>query len=201
MSENIKVEICPQCGAPLKLSAKKCEYCEAEFIVTSLAYLDKFDETSINKYINHYKKLLKDNPENGELNYGMGICYLHLCLYDLAIKYFSKAIELLPDYSDTYYYYALALLKGRRPKILTFSEIKVIEEYINAAIQIDNTKAKYYYLWAIIKHDFYLMNGFKQKPPILIDVIKEARFKEFDKKSINELKSKIIVFDENLLKI
>lgn len=198
---NIKVETCPQCGAPVKLGAKKCEYCEAEFIVNSLAYLGKFDKTGINKYVNHYKKLLKDNPGNGELNLAMGICYLDLGLYDLATKFFSKAIEQIPDYGDAYYYYALALIKGRKPKVLTLTEIKKIEEYINAAIQIDNSRSKYYYLWALIKYDFYMKNGLRMSPPNFEKLIEEGNSKDYDRQEIDKMLQKIPVNDEKILSV
>lgn len=201
MNGNIKVETCPQCGAPVKLSTKKCEYCEAEFIVTSLAYLGKFDKTGINKYVNHYKQLLKDNPENGELNLAMGICYLDLGLYDLATKFFSKAIEQIPDYGDVYYYYALALIKGRKPKVLTLTEIKKIEEYINAAIQIDNSRAKYYYLWALIKYDFYMKNGLRMSPPNLEELIEQGNSKEYDRQEIDKMFQRVPVHDEEILNL
>jgi len=201
MGGNIKVETCPQCGAPVKVSANKCEYCESEFLVTSLAYLDKFDETGINKYINHYKNLLKENPDDGELNCAIGICYLNLRLYDLAIKYFAKAIEHLPGYGDVYYYYALALLKGRRPKVLPLTEIRKIEEYLNAAIQIDNTKSKYYYLWALIKYDFYIKNGLKVNKPTFEELISQAKSYTYEEAEIEKMLQHCPVNDQDLINL
>jgi len=201
MKGNIKVETCPQCGAPVKLGVNKCEYCGAEFLVTSLAYLDKFDKAGINKYINHFKQLLKDNPDDGELNCAMGICYLDLRLYDLASKYFAKAIEQIPDYGDAYYYYALALFKGRRPKILTLTEIRKIEEYLNAAIQIDNTKSKYYYLWALIKHDFYIKNGLKVNPPIFEELISQTDNKTYEQTEIEKMLQRVPINDQELINL
>lgn len=199
MNRNIKVETCPQCGAPVKLGSNKCEYCGSEFIVTSLAYLDKFDKTGINKYINHYKQMLKNNPDDGEINCAMGICYLDLKLYDLAIKYFAKAMEQIPDYADVYYYYALALFKGRRPKVLTLSEIRKIEDYLNAAIQIDNTKSKYYYLWALIKYDFYIKNGLKVNPPTFEELITQAKSKIYEETEIRKMLERVPINDQKLV--
>jgi len=201
MSGNLKVESCPQCGAPIKLGLSKCEYCEAEFLVTSLAYLDKFDRTGINKYINHYKQLLKENPDDGELNCAMGICYLDLGLYDLATKYFAKAVEQIPDYGDSYYYYALALLKGKRPKVLSLTEIKNIEAYLNAALQIDNSKSRYYYLWALIKHDFYIKNGLRLNPPTFEDLIGEANVRPYEKKEIEKVLQRVPINDQYLINL
>ena len=198
-NEGIKVLICPQCGAPVKMRSNKCEYCEAEFLITSLAYMDKFDKAAINKYVNHYKQLLRDNPDDGELNCAMGICYLDLGLYDLAIKYFAKAVEEMPDNGDSYYYYALALLRGKRPKISTLAEIRKIEENLNAAIKIDDTKSEYYYLWALIKHDFYTCNGLAVKAPTVEDLIGEARSRPYDDTEIRKMLQRIQIGDQDLM--
>lgn len=201
MEGNIKVEKCPQCGAPVKIETNKCEYCEAEFLVTSLAYLDRFDTININKYINYYKELLKKDPDNGEISCAIGICYLDLGLYDLAIKYFSKTIEQLPEYADAYYYYALALFKGRRPKVLTLFEIREIESYLKAAIQIDNTKSKYFFLLAIIKYDFYIKNGLKVNPPTFEELIREIKSKCYDEGEIKKILKHVPISDKELIDI
>lgn len=165
MNENIKVNTCPQCGAPIKVNLNSCEYCNAEFIVRSLSYLKSFDKSGINKYISHYKELLDESPDDGEINLSMGICYLNLGLYNLANKFFKKAIDLTPDNSEVYYYYSLSLFNGKRPKITKYSMIQEIENYLNTAIQLDSERYKYYYLMAFIKYDFYLRNGLDQGLP------------------------------------
>lgn len=201
MGEDIKVLQCPQCGATAKLNINKCEYCGSEFIVTNLAYLDKFDKTGINKYINHYKQLLKVTPDNGEYNCAMGICYLDLKLFDLATKYFAIAIEQMPDNSDAYYYYAIALLKGRRPKILTLKEIEKIESYLSAATQIDSNKSKYFYLLALIKYDFYIANGLRINPPTFEELISEGNSKPFEKQENEKMLQRVPVGDTQILSL
>ncbi len=193
--ENIKVQNCTQCGGPVKLDKNKCEYCNSEFLVLSLTSLDKFDKTGINKYISQYKELLKKSPDDGELHCAMGICYLDLYMYDLACKYFSKAIEYIPDYPDVYYYFALSLLKGKKPGILTLSEIKKVEEYLNTAIQLED-KAKYYYLLVLIKYEFYVKNGLKVNPPNveeLINRINKVEKNDLDKAEIEKMLKRVPV--------
>lgn len=198
MDGGIKVEKCPQCGAPARLGVSSCEYCRAEFLVTSLAYLDRFQEQGIKKYLGAYKQMLQEDPNNGEISCAMGTCYLELGLYDLAIKYFARAIEQIPECGDTYYYYALALLKDKRPKVLSLTEIKGIEEYLNAAIQIDDTRSHYYYLWAFIKHDFYIKNGLRVAPPTFEDLTAQASSKPHNKSEIEKMLQQVPINDQNL---
>jgi len=131
----------------------------------------------------------------------MGICYLDLGLHDLAIKYFAKAVEDMPDNADSYYYYALALLKGKRPKMLTLAEIRRIEEYLGAAIKIDDTKSKYYYLLALIKQDFYNYNGLAIKTPTVEELMNEAGSRPYDGTEIRKMLDRIQIGDQNLVSL
>lgn len=201
MGNHFVVQNCPQCGAPTRLDMKKCEYCEVEFLITSLSYLDRFDKTGITKYINHFKTQLNKDPENGELHQAMGICYLDLGSYDYAIKFFSKSVELMPECADAYYYYALALLKGKRPGLLTLTEIKNIEGLLNTAIQMNRDRSIYYYCWALIKYDFYLKNGLKVKPPTIEELIREARSKTYEKDEVKKMLQRIPIPDKEILNI
>lgn len=178
---------CPQCGGHINFDINKCQHCKAEFFVTSLASLGSVDKSKINIYLNNYKKLLELDPNNGKYNYVLGICYLFLKSHDLAVKHFAKACEQMSDNADVYHYYALALFKGRRPKILTLSEIKQIEEYINTAIQMNDTKAKYYFLLALTKLDFYIRNGLKPTPPSHEYLFNEADSKDYENEEIERM--------------
>jgi len=195
----LQVEECPQCGAPASPSDKQCRFCKSEFFVTSLSYVGSFDKGAIDKYINYYKGLTKAAPENGEAFFSLGLCYLQLKLFPLAQKNLEKAIELIPEYSDVYYYYALSLIKGRRVKIITSNEIKSIEQYLETAIQLDQNKAKYYYLSAIIKYDFYRMNGLIVPPPDADELIMEAKQKAQEPEEVQRLLDAVILRDEKFI--
>ena len=70
----------------------------------------------------------------------------------------------MPDCADAYYYYGLALIRGRRPKTLSLAEVRRIEQYLDTALQLNPRQAKYYYLAAILKFDYYLSNGLTCNP-------------------------------------
>jgi CHAT domain-containing protein len=126
---------------------------------TSFSVLGKAPNDEIHRTLEHYKVAAAKNPGDGESQYAVGLCYLQLGLHELAIKNFTRALELMPDYPDAYYYYGLSLIRGRRPKLLSLPEVKRIEEYLTTALQLDARPAKYYYFAAILKYDYYLSNG------------------------------------------
>ncbi len=195
----MKVELCPQCGAPAGATAKACEFCRAEFFVTSVSYLERFGKDGVNKYLNLYKGMVKAVPEDGESQFALGLCYLHLRLFDLAVRHFGRAVELMPESSDVYYYYALALIRGRRPKTLSLNEVRQIEEYVNSAMQLDGTKSKYNYLAAILKYDYYLANGLRVPDPSAEELLKEASTKDYEGDEVERLLDSVILRDGALV--
>ncbi|MGE0127252.1 MAG: hypothetical protein AB7U82_04015 [Blastocatellales bacterium] len=84
--------------------------------------------------------------------------------YDEAITAFEEAIKIQPS-AQGYYYHALSLLQGRRPKLLTLTDAQAIEQKLRVAHELDSVQAHYLYLWALVKFDFYLANGFMLHPP------------------------------------
>lgn len=84
--------------------------------------------------------------------------------YKAAIQLLSRVIISDPSLTETYYYLAIALLSGKKPKKVDEWTIKEIEENLNLAIHKDSNPARCYAFWAIIKHGFYAMNGFIENP-------------------------------------
>jgi hypothetical protein len=90
----------------------------------------------------------------GQRNYREALCVL------------SDAISTDPSLSEGHYYLIIALLSGKRPRKIDEWTLKDIEEKMSVAIYSDSNPARCYALWAIIKHGFYAMNGFIERPPI-----------------------------------
>ena len=172
MYDKIQSLKCPNCNAPIKIDSNTCNYCGYDYIIQSLSYLGGIDSTKINKYITFYKSQLDEKPYDSMLNLALGICYLDLGLNDFAQNYLKKAIDISPENSDTYIYFALSLIDEKKLSLMKIQKIKEIEKLINASIKINPNKATYYYFLIIVKQEFYIKNGFK------IDI------------SINELKEK-----------
>ncbi len=93
--------------------------------------------------------------------------------YAQAIKMFEQCIEIKSDTPETYYYLAIALLRGNRPKLINLSTIRVIENNLKTAIQLEPKLGSAYVLWATIKYDFYVLNGMFDRPPSYQDLLNE----------------------------
>jgi len=180
---------CPQCGAVASPSSKKCEYCKAEFFITSIAYLSSFDSSGIKKYMQHYKSLTKTAPDDAEGQLGLGICYLQLGMFPLALKAFDNVISSVPDVAQSYYYRCLALIAGRRIKTLNLKEIREIETNLSTAIQLDENQYHFWILLAFIKHDYYLTSGMKIPTPTHTELLAQVQKKKFVFAEIDRLKA------------
>ncbi len=153
---------------------------------TSFSVLGRLSNDEIRRMLEHYKSVISRNPADGETHYALALAYLQLGIFELAIKNFQRAVELMPDYADAYYYYGLALIRGRRPKTLSLAEVRRIEQYLATARQLDARPAKYYYLAAILKYDYYLSNGLICSPSP-DELFLMAENKEYDPWEIERL--------------
>jgi tetratricopeptide (TPR) repeat protein len=198
----MKVEIlqCNGCGANISPDNTTCIYCGSENIVVSSNHPLIVEEKQAKKITNYFKAKVKEDPTDGESLFALGMFYLNLKLYDLAIKNFESAITYIPNEADAYYYYALSLIRGKRPKSMNLKDIRKIEEYLNTAIQLDD-KANYYYLAAIINYDYYAGNGMRIPKPDYNELLSEADTAEKDKTEVDVLIGNVIIRDEQLLQI
>lgn len=200
-TSTIIVMCCPQCGHPAQIKAKRCDYCESEFIVTKLASLANLDNAGIQKYIAAYQKQIGEEPGNAEVQIAMGICRLDLGLHEIASRHFVKALEIQPDHADAHYYQALALIKSRRPRSLSMKDVEEIERYLSAAIQLDGGKAVYHYLRLVIKHEYFLKNGLRVRPPDIEEVLESASACPYDGEEVAQMLKRVPVSDEQLLQV
>ncbi|WP_288786957.1 hypothetical protein [uncultured Fibrobacter sp.] len=157
----MEIKECPQCGAPASASMKCCEYCKAEFFVTSLAYLSSFEETAVKKYLQAYKKMTVSNPDDVEGYMGLALCYLQMGTYPLALKGFQKIVDDFPDVALAYYYESLAIIAGRRIKIMPMNDVKKIVNLLNTAIQVDDSCGIAKILLGVLVYDYYKLNKMK----------------------------------------
>ncbi len=153
---------CPCCGFPVSIGMTECP-AGHPLNISTFNSVYSMDLGTVNKYANTYRKELTEDPENKELNYSLGICYLKLKIYDRALSAFEKAMEDNFDNSEAFFYGAICLLEGKKAFLHQRSTIDKILEYINAAIMIE-PKGIYYYFMAYIKYDYFARKYFNTSP-------------------------------------
>ncbi len=184
MSEVIEIK-CPGCGARLQIDQKECEYCHAPVVISTMSDIFSMPAQNISKYSKSYESDLSENPDNAELNNSLAFCYLKLGFYDKALAKFDKAIEQNLNNSETYIYAAACVLAGRKPFLTPRSDIDRIEQYINAALMIEE-KGLYRYFQAYIKYDYYKRKFFKTSPT-WEECLVQAKSEGFSPTDVNQL--------------
>lgn len=157
---------CPGCGEPANTAEKNCKYCGREVIISTFSSVHRLLPQDVNQYVGAYRQALRDNPDDPVLNTSVAMCYLKLGLYDQASKSFAKAIESDFDNSESFFYAAVCLLKGKRAFLTSLSDIKKIIDYAYAALRIEN-RGIYHYFLAYVKYDYYAMKRLKVTPDYL----------------------------------
>jgi tetratricopeptide (TPR) repeat protein len=161
----------------------------------------RLSREEIQSSISQYKIALLTQSEDGELHFQIGLLYLQLRLFDLALKHLKNNIDLCPESADGYYYVAVALFRGRRPRVLMMQEAQAIERYIETAINLDGRPAKYFLLLALLRFDYYESNGLAVRRPSSRDLVAEARSKEADGWETERLIDALMLEDEDLLSL
>ena len=164
---------CPGCGAAVRTDQQTCDWCHNPVVITSFNSITSMSPLQVNKYAASYRKDLAKNPDNRELNHSIGLCYLKLRMFDEAYAAFSKAIVDNFDCSESYFYAAVCLLKGRKAFLCARPEIDKIMELMNAATMIE-TRGVYYYFMAYIKFD-YFKRKFLNTTPTYKDYLMQAK--------------------------
>lgn len=181
MSQSIIEINCPGCGARVSTGQTECEWCHQPIIISTFNSVYNMPINDVNKYANTYRKALVENPDNTDLNNSVAMCYLKLKIYDKALPAFEKAMENNFDNSETFFYAAICLLKGKKPFVTLRKDIDKIEAYINAAIMIE-PRGIYYFFLAYIKYDYFFRKFFKTSPTYqeVLKIADQMGYSSFD---------------------
>ena len=176
---------CPGCGARLQIDQKKCEYCDAPVIISSITDIFSISAQNITKYSKSYENDLSQNPDNAELTNSLAFCYIRLGFYDKALEKFDKAIELDMNNPNTYFFAAVSVLAGRKPFLTPRQDIDKIEKYLNAALALEEN-GLFRYFQAYIKHDYFKRKFFKTSPT-WEECLERAKSDKFSPADVNQL--------------
>jgi len=149
----IKLE-CAFCGGPVSTGQKECNYCHNPVVISTFNSVYSMEMPLLNKYLQRDRQALRGNPDHQDLNTSIANCYLKLKMYDDALLAFKKAIEDNFDNSETFFYTAVCLLKGKKAFVAPRADIDKAIEYINSALMIE-PRGIYHYFLAYLKYDYF----------------------------------------------
>lgn len=166
---------------------------------TDFRILGRMSREEINGVLQQYKAAIATGAEDADAHLGLGLLYLQLRLYDTALRHFKRVVDIDPALSDGYYYLALASIRGRRPKTLTLQEVRAVESNICTALELDERQAKYYYLLAAVRQDYYAANGLVSPSPSAVILLDLATDKDHDAWEVERLLAALTLNDTLLL--
>lgn len=159
---------CPSCGwrfDQAALTRRACRKCSTSLVVTSLSYLESYEQPAVKKLIAFHTTNLKEHSEDQESLLALAICYLRLGLFDPADGYLKRMVESHPAEAGGYYYRAIAALRGKRPRLASLDGIRNILSLLDTASQLDPENGRYDLCRAIMVHDYYVTNGMRVPEP------------------------------------
>lgn len=143
---------CPNCGAPISVDMKVCEYCNSPVVVRT-----------VNDIFSAANGVGNETNSVSSREMALAAGFLKAKSYDRAIAVFESVIQKDFGNADAYFYAAVAALKGKRPFLASPNAIKKAEEYLQTAIAIE-PKGVYYYLWSYIRLDHHFKKFYKASP-------------------------------------
>ncbi len=151
MEEKVISLVCPMCGAAISVTQKVCEYCHSPITICNLKSLNNLN---LQSYIKNFSEALNKNKTNTDISTSLAMCFLKLKQYQNAIKNFEAISNENITNPNYYYYYALALLEGKKPFLVSMSSIKKAISLLDTAVLLQDEPIYHYFL-AYIKYDFY----------------------------------------------
>ncbi len=167
--------------------------------LTDLASLRAMSGARVSEVMESLRTALKRSPSSPELHRQLGKLYLLRHLYGEGQEHLFQVTILVPEDPEAHYYYALALVGGRRLRDLRHEEIQAIEQRLTLTLQLDSTQAKYVYFSALIKYEYYLVNGLPTVPPFYDELLREAEHKYYASDEMEILIDVVSVQDSDLL--
>ncbi|GAB3346386.1 tetratricopeptide repeat protein [Modestobacter lapidis] len=131
-----------------------CQYCGRQVIISSLSSLRDLLPGDLKAHVRTYQDALAEQPRDPGIALSLGMCYLGLGLYDQAQQRFEAAIDDDLERSETYFYAAITLLRGKKAFLTPLATIRAAEAYIEAALKLED-RGIYSYFFAYLRYDYY----------------------------------------------
>ena len=154
----------------------------------TLGEIDKVEPALRTTLRKRYEQQVANYPEHAQFHFALGLTYLDLGLHDLARASLARASGKGLHEANLLYYLAVATFAGRSPRVLPLKEVKEIESRLDAATRLDDTRAHFFLLWALVKIDYYSTNGLDPGTPTLDTLLARIVELEPERREIQQLR-------------
>lgn len=141
--------------------------------------------------VGHIGDVYQASSVNAEELLDRGIQLLRHGVYQQAIDVLSEVVKTDPSLSDAYYHLAIALLKGKRPKVLKRSEVEAIDQALSSALFLNRSNGVLHLFRALVRHDYYEINRLRCPPPSVEQILEELKNCHFDHSALLALLNQI----------
>lgn len=110
-------------------------------------------------------------------DFALGLYYLDYMHYRKAINAFAKAHDTSPISGKPLYYETLARcgVWRQKPSRINRQDVQNMEEDLALATETEDSQAHYWYLWALIKHEYYKQNYLRMDAPLVGELLVKAK--------------------------
>lgn len=163
--------VCLVCNTRYSVALNRCPECKRPIMPTRLGELHGLPESILKRYLDVCQAQLMQDKTNLDLLLAVGLIYLSLHTYDIAIRLFDQMVKVDDDHAYAWYALAVAGLRGNRPYLQTQTAAYEAQERCLKAVQHDDTQAHFALLLALIKQDYFQRTGFAVDPPSIQECI------------------------------
>lgn len=133
--------------------------------VRQLSQIYSLGKTELHEKLEFHKRRISSRDKPDDL-LSAALISLLLRSFDDSIQFQERFLSHKPSHAYGWYALALAGLRGRRPRLLTYDQASVIHEQVLKAIQIDASLTQAILLLASLTADYFESKGFQVNPDL-----------------------------------
>ncbi len=167
--------------------------------VYSLAGLASLSRAEVLVRLERYGTAARLTPGSGSVATGRALLFLHLERYGEAAEGFSTAARLLPASARAHLYLGIAMLGGRKPRMVPLGEIRRVLEALETASALDPEDGLPNLLLAIFKQEYFLMQGLRAPSPSVQEHLRTVVATGIDRRELAAARRLLAVHDSTVL--
>jgi tetratricopeptide (TPR) repeat protein len=167
--------------------------------VHALADLSKLRGEEVLTRLERYGTAARLTPGSGETAMGLGLTCLFLKRFPEAIEKLAAAARLLPASGKAHLYYALALLRGRKPRTLSLAEAREVLQALETAAALEPGEGLCDLLAMVVKQEYFRSSGLRVPAPDVDHHRRSLERKPINRDELAAVRGLLVLHDPHLL--